>query len=103
MRSPEIRSTAISFLRKHRAPEMTAPPVDAPAGKSKHRGYRHFSEVGRSRPRRAVGSAACPVSASGGSRWNERDGNRRMIRLTIGWLTMFVVGTDLFVVSPLLR
>ena len=25
-----------------------------------------------------------------------------MIRVAIGWLTMFVVGTDLFVVSPLL-
>ena len=59
------------------------------------------SEVGRSRPQRSVGSAAC-LSASGRSGWNERNGNRRMIRLAIGWLTMFVIGTDLFVVSPLL-
>jgi len=59
------------------------------------------SEVGRSRPQRSVGSAGC-LSASGRSGWNERNGNRRMIRLAIGWLTMFVIGTDLFVVSPLL-
>ena len=28
--------------------------------------------------------------------------NAPVARLTIGWLTMFVIGTDLFVVSPLL-
>ena len=28
--------------------------------------------------------------------------NGPVVRLTIGWLTMFVIGTDLFVVSPLL-
>src|SRR5262249_24891146 len=28
--------------------------------------------------------------------------NASVARLTIGWLTMFVIGTDLFVVSPLL-
>src|SRR6266446_7634493 len=76
---------------------MTAPPVDPLAGKSKNPGPR--SEDRGHRGRSVVRTC---LSASGGSRWNERNGDRRMIRLAIGWLTMFVIGTDLFVVSPLL-
>ena len=76
---------------------MTAPPVDPLAGKSKNPGPR--SEDRDHRGRSVVRTC---LSASGGSRWNERNGDRRMIRLAIGWLTMFVIGTDLFVVSPLL-
>jgi MFS transporter, DHA1 family, putative efflux transporter len=32
----------------------------------------------------------------------DRGANRLPVRLAVGWLTVFVVGTDLFVVSPLL-
>src|SRR6266446_10745489 len=76
---------------------MTAPPVDPLAGNSKNPGPR--SEDRDHRGRSVVRTC---LSARRGSRWNECNGDRRMIRLAIGWLTMFVVGTDLFVVSPLL-
>src|SRR5260370_654872 len=60
---------------------MTAPPVDPLAGKSKNPGPR--SEDRDHRGRSVVRTC---LSASGGSRWNERNGDRRMIRLAIGWL-----------------
>ena len=55
-----------------------------------------------SKIRRIILCGAQSERREGNSRPMRVTANAPVVRLTIGWLTMFVIGTDLFVVSPLL-